>query len=149
VTPTPSLKANNSSAYRRSSKYNEQKNIEFLNVKQKPARRRRTWQQTNEHRVPECKTKAHMKAAHHFVMNGSISTQRWVENPLEGGKTQIRVTKASKSKTKHKHVREGAQHSTNETKIKTVTSQSYNIKCLSYLHVRKDQRGPPQQRECT
>jgi hypothetical protein len=59
----------------------------------------------------------------------------------------MRVMKTSKSKTKN--AREGAQHNENETRIKTITTQTQNIKHLSSLHIWKDQRDPPPQREGT
>jgi hypothetical protein len=31
-------------------------------------------------------TKARVKAAHQFIINGSTSAQSWAENSLEGGK---------------------------------------------------------------
>jgi hypothetical protein len=102
-----------------------------------------------------------MKAAHTSMKNerpregGALTHSKWVDKHSKAGRdparmrqTQIRVTKTSKSKTKI-NTHEGAQHNANETRIKTITTQTQNIKHLSGLHIRKDQRGPPPQREGT
>jgi hypothetical protein len=64
------------------------------------------------------------KAAHQFTSNGETSAQRRAEDPLEGGKTQTHMMETSKNKTKHKHAHKGTQHSTNKTKLNTITLQA-------------------------
>jgi hypothetical protein len=64
----------------------------------------------------------------------SICIERKDKHSKVGGKpvrrrqTHIHMMEISKNKTKYKHVREGTQHSANETKLKTITSQAQNIK---------------------
>jgi hypothetical protein len=58
---------------------------------------------------------------HQFAINGSISTRRREENPLEGGEHRHARQKQVKVK-QNINVREGTQHNTIETKIKTITT---------------------------
>jgi hypothetical protein len=131
-------------------KDNERMSIKSSNAKQKTTRRRHTHRSINEslceggaHINEPCEgsTSIQNKGIDKRSKAGKESTRRW--------KTQICVTKTSKSKTKHKHTREGAQHSANETRIKTITAQTQNIKHFSCLHIQRDQRGPPPERDGT
>jgi hypothetical protein len=86
---------------------------------------------------------------------GILTHSKWVDKHSKAGRepaqrwqTQVCMTKTSKSKTKI-NTCEGTQHNANEIRIKTITTQTQNIKHLSGLHVWKDQRGPPPQRDGT
>jgi hypothetical protein len=89
--------------------------------------------------------KGHTKVACQFTKNRSTRARRQAENPPKGGEHTHTRRKNVKVK-QNINAREGAQYTTNKTRIKAITTQTLNIKYLSSLHVRKDQRDPRQQK---